>query len=41
MIRLGRAEVIQDHVYEEIVLMPRNRKDDAEDTEGETKESWM
>jgi len=28
MIRLGRAEVVQDQVYEDIVLMPRARRDD-------------
>lgn len=36
MIRLGKAEVVQDHVYEEIVLSPRNRRDDEENVpEGE------
>lgn len=33
MIRLGRAEVMQDHVYEEIVLLPRNRNDDKSEEE--------
>ncbi|MBR6525567.1 MAG: segregation/condensation protein A [Clostridia bacterium] len=35
MIRLGKAEVVQDQVYEEIVLSPRNRVEDDTVPEGE------